>query len=94
MYKTELYIMMHKLEMSLDDLVNDRSLNRIFHAMHDSGSFNEESVTLLISMLFTHYSKTLPLENFTGASAQSMLTNFTQGLPDSRKECLSRIFKQ
>ena len=67
MYKTELQIMMHMLEKSLDDLLNDNSLNRIFHAMHDSGNFNEESITQLISMIFSHYSKILSLDSFTGS---------------------------
>ena len=68
----ELYISVHKLDVSLTKLIDEKNLNRIFHSMHDSGNFNEETVTELISLIFNHYPKVLSLDHFTSNAAIEM----------------------
>ena len=55
-YKMEIAVTL-KLKVTLSTLVNDNNLNRTFHAMHDSGAFNEENINEIISMIFAHYEK-------------------------------------
>lgn len=61
-----------KLKVSLSNLVSTNSLSRTFHAMHDSGAFNEENINEIISMIFAHYEKEELLDLFDGESASGI----------------------
>ena len=67
-------------------------MNRTLHAMHDCGSFNDQSVSELISELINHFNNFGEvLESF---EDEGFLNSIHQNLPENRKELLLEIIRR
>ena len=91
LYSLEVSILL-KLDLALEALMASQ-MQRIFHAMHDSGTFTEDLVDELFSKIFGHYSKETLLKQLgSQESAEEKLQHICQGLNEHRTKQVKTSF--